>query len=319
MTRQILLADAGGTFTRLALANEAGAITEATVVESALFETFEEAARSFISDTGATPTQIAIAAAGPLNHGVIELTNGPRWRISARDLAAGFGIDDVLLVNDFAGLAASAPHMLAQHLTSVSTGEADPAGAIAVIGPGTGLGVALLAPRGAGTWQVLPGEGGHAGLSPVNDREIAILFQLIRRFGHVRAEFVLSGTGLEILWETIAALDGASTGTRPTAGEISERARRGTCAISTETVSVFTGWLGGFAGDVALIAGATGGVYLAGGILPRWGALFDTALFRRRFAAKGSHRAMMERIPVNLITDPQACFNGLLALLKDAA
>jgi glucokinase len=319
MTRRILLADAGGTFTRLALADEAGAISEATVLESALFGTFEEAARSFLADTGAAPTQIAIAAAGPLAQGVIELTNGPGWSISARNLATAFGVDDVLLVNDFAGLAAGAPHLPARHLTHIATGEADPAGAIAVIGPGTGLGVALLAPRGAGTWQVLPGEGGHAGLSPVNDREIAILFQMIRRFGHVRAEFALSGSGLEILWETIAALDGASTGTRPTAGEISERARRGSCSISAETVSIFTGWLGGFAGDIALIAGATGGVYLAGGILPRWGTLFDTGLFRRRFVSKGTHRALMERIPVNLITDPQACFKGLLALLKDAA
>ena len=319
MTSQILLADAGGTFTRFALADDAGAITESSVLESAMSSTFEDAARGFLADTGATPARIAIAAAGPLSHGVIELTNGPRWRISARDVGAAFDGAEVLLVNDFAGLAAGAPHMPAQSLVRIAPGEADPAGAIAVVGPGTGLGVALLAPRGDRAWQVLPGEGGHAGLSPVNDREIAILFQLIRRFGHVRSEFVLSGTGLEILWETIAALDGAAAGTRPTAGEISERARRKTCAISTETVTIFTGWLGGFAGDVALIAGATGGVYLAGGILPRWGTLFDAALFRRRFISKGSHREMMERIPVNLITDPQACFKGLLALLKDLA
>lgn len=318
MTRRILLADAGGTFTRLAIADDDGAISGSTIVESGMFPTFEDAARSFISDIGEPPTHIAIAAAGPLNHGVIELTNGPRWRIAASETGTAFGVSDVLLVNDFAGLAAGAPHMAAESLVQIAPGDADPLGAIAVVGPGTGLGVALLAPRGDRRWQVLPGEGGHAGLSPVNDREIAILFQMIRRFGHVRAEFVLSGTGLEILWETIAALDGETVGTRLTAGEISERARRKTCAISTETVSIFTGWLGGFAGDVALIAGATGGVYLAGGILPRWGALFDTALFRRRFISKGSHRAMMERIPVQLITDPQACFKGLLSLMKAA-
>ena len=78
-----------------------------------------------------------------------------------------------------------------------------------------------------------------------------------------------------------------------------------------------TGWLGGFAGDVALIAGATGGVYLAGGVLPRWGDLFDHALFLRRFTAKGAHRGLMERMPVKLITDPQATFKGLIALLAE--
>ncbi len=96
------------------------------------------------------------------------------------------------------------------------------------------------------------------------------------------------------------------------------RAAGRACARSCEAVALFTGWLGGFAGDVALIAGATGGVYLAGGILPRWGALFDAAAFRARFIAKGTHRALMEAIPVRLILDPLAAFRGLLSLFDGA-
>lgn len=317
MNGDLLLADAGGTFTRLALAGADGAIGVSEVMETGAFASFEDAARDFLAAHGATPSRAAIAAAGPVEHGVVHMTNGPKWRIDPDAVAQALGLARVVLVNDFAAVAAAAPRLPAEKLVTLNAGEGDD-GAIAVVGPGTGLGVAIVIPAAQG-WRVLPGEGGHAGLSPVNDREIAVLYQLIRRFGHVKAEYVLSGPGLEILWETLAALDGADATARPTAGEIAERARRKSCALSTEAIAVMTGWLGGFVGDVALIAGATGGVYLAGGVLPRWGDLFDHALFLRRFMAKGAHRAIMERIPVKLITDPQATFKGLIALLADGA
>ncbi len=317
MSGDLLLADAGGTFTRIALASADGTIGPSEVMETGAFARFEDAARDFIAAHGAKPTRAAIAAAGPAAGGAIQMTNGPQWLIEQRAVAAALELSEVVLVNDFAAVAAAAPRLPANRLVDVKTGAADD-GAIAVIGPGTGLGVAIVARDGT-DWRVLAGEGGHAGLSPVNDREIAVLYQLIRRFGHVKAEYVLSGPGLEILWETLAALDGADATMRPTSGEIAERARRGRCELSAEAVAIMTGWLGGFAGDVALIAGATGGVYLAGGVLPRWGDLFDHALFARRFTAKGSHRAMMEAMPVRLIVDPQATFKGLIALIGEAA
>lgn len=318
MTGPVLLADVGGTFTRLALGGEDGSIGEAQVLESGTYRTFEDAVETYLKDTGAKPVRAAIAAAGPLNHGTITLTNGPQWPIARDAVRNVFGFSDVLLVNDFVGLAASAPSTPHGYATAIVPNDAPEGGTIAVIGPGTGLGVALLAPRPGGGHIVLPSEGGHAALAATNEREIAIVFRLMHRFGHVKAEYVLSGTGLEILWETLAELDGAKIEGKPTAGEIAERARRKSCAISDEAVTIFTGWLGGFAGDIALIAGASR-VYLAGGVLPRWGTLFNAALFRRRFTAKGSHRTMMESVPVTLITDPQATFRGLQVLLAQAA
>jgi glucokinase len=312
----LLLADVGGTFTRFALVGADGEIGVSEVMESAAFATFDEAARDFLAAHTVAPGQAAIAAAGPVEDGVVTLTNGPRWRIERAALQASLGLNRVLLVNDFAAVAAAAPRLPASQRITLNAGVADD-GTIAVIGPGTGLGVGLVTRVGGG-FHVLPGEGGHAGLSPVNDREIAVLYQLIRRFGHVKAEHVLSGPGLEVLWETLAALDGANVAGRPTAGEIAERARRKSCDLSVEAIAIMTGWLGGFAGDVALIAGATGGVYLAGGVLPRWGELFDRALFLRRFTAKGAHRPMMERIGVHLITDRQTAFKGLIALMTEA-
>lgn len=317
MSGDLLLADAGGTFTRLALADADGTIGVSEVMETGAFPSFQDAARDFLSAHKAHPGRAAIAAAGPVQGGAIQMTNGPRWRIEPDAVAAALGLTRVVLVNDFAAVAAAAPRLPADQLDTLHAGEPDD-GAVAVIGPGTGLGVAIVVRDGPG-WRALPGEGGHAGLSPTSDREIAVLHQLIRRFGHVKAEYILSGPGLETLWETLAALDGADPGARPTSGEIAERARRASCPLSREAIAIMTGWLGGFTGDVALIAGATGGVYLAGGVLPRWGDLFDRQLFMRRFTAKGSHRAMMERMPVRLIVDPQATFKGLVALMAEAA
>lgn len=317
MSGDILLADSGGTFTRLALADAAGVIGISEVMETAAFAGFEDAARDFLNAHGAAPRFAAIAAAGPVQQGVVQMTNGPQWRIDSAAIKASLRLDRIVLVNDFAAVAAAAPRLPASGVSVLQEGAADD-GAIAVIGPGTGLGVALVMQEG-GRFRVLPGEGGHAGLSPVNDREIAVLHQLLRRFGHVKAEHVLSGTGLEILWETLIALDGGDASVRPTSGEIAERARRGTCDTSREAVQIITGWLGGFAGDIALIGGATGGVYLAGGVLPRWGDLFDRKLFLRRFNAKGAHHEMMTRMPVKLITEPQAAFKGLLALIAEDA
>lgn len=311
----ILLADAGGTFTRLALADASGAIGVSEVMETGAFASFEDAARDFMNAHNATPDRAAVAAAGPVQQGVIKMTNGPQWRLAEDAIASALNMSRVVLLNDFAAVAAAAPRLPESGWSSVQPGESD-GGTIAVIGPGTGLGVALVRPEGSG-FRVLPSEGGHAGLSPVNDREIALLHQLIRRFGHVKAEHVLSGPGLEVLWETLTALEGGDVSMRPTSGEIAERARRGTCETSREAVQILTGWLGGFAGDVALIAGATGGVFLAGGVLPRWGDLFDRRLFLRRFAAKGAHQGMMTRMQVKLITDSQAAFKGLLALLAE--
>lgn len=313
-----LVADVGGTFTRFALA-EGEAIGEVSVVESGTYARFADAAEDFLKLSGGRPRRAAIAVAGPVAGGRVTMTNGPQWEIDSEAVRQALGLERVLLVNDFAAVAASAPRLPPEGLVEIAPGVAEADGAIAVIGPGTGLGVALLAPDGRGGHRVMPGEGGHAALAATNEREIAVIFQLIRRFGHVKAEFVLSGTGLEILWETLAGLDGVEIGGKPTAGEIAERARRKADPVAVETVEMMTGWLGGFTGDVALIAGATGGVYLAGGVLPRWGALFDTRLFRRRFTAKGSHREILERTPIRLIVDKQPAFKGLLALLGDAA
>jgi glucokinase len=200
-----------------------------------------------------------------------------------------------------------------------------PSGTLAVIGPGTGLGVAgvVQTPRG---WQALPGEGGHATLAATDDFESEVLSQVRRRFDHVSAERVLSGIGLPVLHEAVAAVLGqslatpfASTTLTLTARDIVEAAQSGGDAVSERTIDTFCALLGSFAGSVALTLGARSGVYIGGGIVPRLGALFEQSRFRQKFEAKGRFRAYLETVPTVLITDTLAALTGSAFALEQAS
>jgi glucokinase len=184
------------------------------------------------------------------------------------------------------------------------------------LGPGTGLGVASVIPDGRGGFVVAPGEGGHADLAATNDREIAIVHYLIRQHGHVSSERVLSGPGLETLYGAIAALDGLALKGKPIAADIAQAARAKSDAAAVEAVGLFTGWLGAAAGNLALVLGAQGGVYVAGGIVPAWGELFDGKLFRRHFEAKGRMKTFLAPIPAYVVTAKDLAFRGLAELIR---
>jgi glucokinase len=183
------------------------------------------------------------------------------------------------------------------------------------LGPGTGLGVASAVFDGA-RWLAVPGEGGHVDLAPTNDRELAVVYQLMRSHGHVAAEDAVSGPGLEALYLAIAALDGVSFKAKPLAADIAKAAHAKSDPVAVEAVALFTGWLGSIAGDLALTLGAQGGVYIAGGIVAQWGASFDAKLFRRRFEAKGRIKYFLEPIPCYLVTAKDLAFRGLAAMVR---
>ena len=326
MTKRLfLVADIGGTHARFALAAVTGAEIEVGPVSlwlTATHDSLESALHAFLDQEGAPKLDgAAVCAAGPVEgtgpDARIAMTNTP-WKLTAGDIAAACGVGEALLVNDFTAVALAVPALGDGDFRQVGGGTPGPAslsGPVGVLGPGTGLGVSSLVPA-SGDHVVLPGEGGHVDLAPGNDREISVLFQLMQEFGHVSAERVLSGPGLEVLYRALASLDGAALGALPTAMDIARRARTGDDPLSSETVFLFCGWLGAVAGDLALTLGATGGIYLAGGILPRWGGLFDEARFRHRFEAKGRFHSYMARIPTYLITrdDP-----ALLGLAREAS
>jgi len=264
----------------------------------------------YLAATGRTaPPWCAIGIANPVTGDRVQMTNS-RWSFSMAALQAELGFERLRVINDFTALALALPDLQPSELRQLGGGAAVPDSAIALVGPGTGLGVSGLLPGATpGSWVPLQGEGGHVTLAAANEREAAVLEVLRERFGHASAERAVSGMGLEALHAALTALDApanalasapASTAALP-ASEITARALGGSDPRSAEAVALFCGFLGSVAGNLALTLGARGGVYIGGGIVPRLGALFEGSAFRERFEAKGRFRAYLAQIPVYVI------------------
>jgi glucokinase len=320
-----LVADIGGTNARFALVGEDAALGLVTIWPTAKFATLAEGLQRFLAQEAlrlgvdrVALTGAAICAAGPLAHGTIRMTNAT-WTVAADEVAAATGVARPIVVNDFTALAHAIPALKPGETHTIGAGAwAEPGQPIGVLGPGTGLGVSALIPDDDGDYVALSGEGGHADLPVTDDREYAVIRELRRNGGHVSAERALSGPGLEAVYAALATLAGKD-GPAPAADAIAAGAARGDDPLAVEAVRLFCGWLGTVAGDLALTLGARGGVYLAGGILPKWGALFDAALFRRRFEAKGRFDDYLRAIPTYLMVADEPAFRGLARLLARPA
>jgi glucokinase len=313
-----VLADIGGTNIRFAMLSADGELAARESWLTSLYSGFHDALGAYLDLVGQRnpPVAIAACAAGPLIGGCIELTNGT-WTLSHEILRNAGSTTRTILVNDFTAVARAIPTLRPADCEQIGGTHAEDGATRLALGPGTGLGVACTVPDGRGGWIANPGEGGHADLACNNDRELAIMFQLMRQFGHVGVERVLSGPGLENLYLAIAALDGKTFREKPIAADIARAARSGSDPLATEAVCIFTGMLGSTAGSLALTLGARGGVYIAGGIIRQWGPLFDRKLFRHRFEAKGRMRSYLAPIPCHLVTAEDLAFRGLTALLHD--
>ena len=311
----ILVADIGGTNARFAIAKPGASEIAPVVLMTAGFKTPEDAIAFFLAGQGVEATALdgaVLSGAGPLrDDGLLRLTNGS-WELDPEHLRYRFGFQFVRILNDVAAAGRAVPSLGTRDLERIGGGPSVTNDPRVLIAPGTGLGLASIV-NADGKVIVIAGEGGHASLAPGNDREIAIVFHLLRQFGHVSWEWVLSGPGFELLYTTLSALDGS--GNPPLSPvDIMASAKRGD-PQAVECVQIFTGWLGSVSGDAALLLGARGGVYLGGGVLPRWGNLFDRDLFRRRFEAKGQLDEYLKVIPTYLISRQDL---GLLGCLKVA-
>ncbi len=315
-----LVADLGGTNARAALAID-GFIGPGGVAEVPVRNVAEALTlfRSRMQESGSNGvTEAAIAAAGPIDGDLVTLTNGG-WSFSAAALKRDLRISRISVVNDFVGVALGVPYLTGADLRKVGGGSARPDGPIAVLGAGTGLGVASLVPTAAGAL-VLPGEGGHVTMSPADPFEAQVIDFLrddARRadgeswFGHVSAERVLSGPGLVNLCRAVYRLAGvACPASEP--HEVTALAEQGD-DLGVKTLEAFCSIMGTFAGNVALTLGATGGVYVAGGIVPRFADFFGSPLagFRSRFESKGRFSRYLQQIPTFLITRPHPALLGL--------
>ena len=228
----------------------------------------------------------------------------------------GMDIPDGLAAGNMREPGTDEPDGLAlEGVRGTGTNGSDLRAAMAVIAPGTGLGVSGLVPAGAGGFTAVEGEGGHRTLAAQGPREWAIVDALAERFGHASAERALSGPGIEALYRAIASIDGLPGGRDRTASEIAHDAFARSDPVAEEAVATFTGLLGSVAGDLALTLGARGGVYVAGGIVPGWGDGFDAVHFLDRFRAKGRFRGYLGAVPVRVVTHPYPALAGAEHLL----
>ncbi len=338
-----LVADVGGTNARFGWVREAsGEVLHVRQREVSQSPSLAAAARSYLEELSqegleahTQPDRAALAVATAIQGDRVAMTNSP-WSFSRTELQRDLGLQELQLLNDFEALALSLPKLLPSQLRAIAgprTGEAlpCPSATLAVIGPGTGLGVAGVVQTASG-WQALPGEGGHATLAPTDDFESAVLVEVRRHFDHVSAERLLSGIGLPVLhaavahvlgspWaprESLGGSLGESLGASLSAPDIVQAAQAGD-PLSERTVQTFCALLGSFAGNVALTLGARQGVYIGGGIVPRLGPLFARSNFREKFEAKGRFRAYLEQVPTVLITDTLAALTGSAFALEQSS
>lgn len=304
-----LLADIGGTNARFALLRD-GRLGAMSGLKVADYPGPIEAIEAFLAgqEGAPRPQGAALAAAGPTDGRELRMTNAA-WHLRAGEIAEAFGMERVVLLHDFAAQALAVRRLEAADLIKVGGGEADPAWPVAVIGPGTGLGMAALLP-GAGGSKVLSSEGGHVTMAAVDAREAAILENLRARFGHVSAERLISGSGLVNLYRAMAEIEGREPAESDPAA-ITAAALGGDAPLARDCLETFCAMLGTVAGNLALTLNARGGVYLAGGILRRFTELFMASDFRRRFEAKGRFADYLADIPCWLITHPEPAFLGL--------
>lgn len=319
--RPRLLADVGGTNARFAWQDQTGApITDVRPLPTADHATIADAMRAYLAQTGReAPPDCAIAIANPITGDRVQMTNH-HWSFSISALQAEFGFDTLKVLNDFTALALALPSLSPAEKRQVGGGEPVAGQPVALIGPGTGLGVSGLLPDGHGSWVPLQGEGGHVTLAATTPREQAVVDWLAARHGHASAERAVCGQGLVDIHCALQAAD--APGREPvalSAADITSAALAGSDARCTETVELFCAFLGTTAGNLALTLGSRGGVYIGGGIVPRLGAHFDASPFRARFEAKGRFRSLLAPMPVYVIEATQSpAFLGAARALDNA-
>lgn len=309
-----LLANVGGTHVRVALETGDRRPHRIRRFRVADYPRFEDVLDAYLAEVRHPPERGALAVAAPVSGDRIRLTNAP-WSFSVAAVQRRFGLEELRVINDFTAVALSIPHLTGADRRKVGRGRAVPGEAIGVIGPGTGLGVSGLIPCGGG-YVPLASEGGKVTLPAFDEREAEVVRRIRATRPHVSGERLLSGGGMELLHATLAEI-GDTRHRAARAAQITRRAREGD-PLARETVNMFCAMLGTIAADLALTLGALGGVYVAGGIVPKLGPLFARSPFRRRFETKGRFSTYLAAIPTYVITRTDPELVGLAGLADPA-
>ncbi|MFG1360687.1 glucokinase [Xanthobacter pseudotagetidis] len=292
MASMLLLADIGGTTTRLARAGADGVPFDVRIETNDSYASLDELVGAYLAGLGGVrPTLGAFAVAAPVDGEEVRLTNRD-WRFSRAGFARDLGLAELAVVNDFVALAHAVPLLKREDLIEVGAGRAAPGEPVLVCGPGTGLGTAVLLPRPEGNI-VLASEAGHMRLGAVTTDEARVIAHLVRDLGPVAVEHVLSGQGLARLHRILTGESLASQGIIKAAlhGQRSER----------ETCDVFLRLLGRVLGDLALAFDARGGVFVAGGIGRAMAHMFADSPFRAAFDDHPPYTDRLTLMPVHVV------------------
>ena len=319
---RLLIGDIGGTNARFAMAQrDAPGFADEMQLPCADFDTAHAAIEYFLNSQNASaPEIISLAAAGPVVAQSVRFTNN-HWSLVAADLAENFPGAKVRLLNDFEAIAYSIPHLDVADSLQVGLPESGPLPTdnytVGIVGPGTGLG-AVGFKMVNGVSIPIAGEAGHIGFAPTTQVQLEILTVLREHFGRVSSERLVCGPGIENIHWALGRVHGQDWPQR-SAEEIFAAAGSNEDDRASEAVQLFFEILGQVAGDFALALGANDGIFVAGGIVPRYPDLFANSGFRSGFENKGRYRSLMEKIPTRLVLHKNPGLLGAAAVAATMA
>jgi glucokinase len=321
-----LIADIGGTNARFALTDPSSAspaILSPRSLDTAGFASLQHAAEHYLVEVDARPRRAAIAVASPVGNDEIRLTNRA-WSFSQRELRASLGLQQLRVLNDFGAVAWAVPGLGEGDCAALyGPNEATLRGPVTILGPGTGLGVAMLVGDDVRGWDVVETEGGHVTFAPIGEEEHVLARWLAAQFGRASNERLLCGDGLSHIDAVLRATGGKTARAPLTLGSLPLRhpadivtaALDGHDVTARQALARFCAVLGSVAGDAALIHGART-LLIAGGIVPRFVPFLRSSAFRERFLAKGRFAAYLESVAIRVITHPHPGLLGAAVALR---
>ncbi|MGB1198432.1 MAG: glucokinase [Thalassotalea sp.] len=310
-----IVADIGGTNLRIGVLGNTGEVELLTVYQCNEYDGLATIVQRFLLENAIEADQInaCFAIACPVEHDLIKMTNLP-WQFLQSELKQVLGFHKLLFINDYTAIAYAVPFLKDDQKVQIGGGNVVANKPISICGPGTGLGVANVIPVGS-HWEALGGEGGHVDFAPVDATETAILVELLKKYQHVSYEQLLSGQGLEQIYQALCFINQCDL-PELSAQEISAKALAQECKLCQQALAQFCKTLGSFAGNLALTLASFGGVYIAGGIVPRFIEYFKKSEFRSRFEEKGRFSLFNSNIPTFVITESQPGILGASAYLR---
>jgi len=314
MPNLTLVADIGGTNARFALAECNGKkimLKESQRLRADDFETIHDATSAYLATVNVKPKHACFAVAGPVHREEISFTNS-HWKFKPDEIKLSLTLSEFEIVNDFYALACGIEYLPENAFVKIKDGNPQPTAPILVIGPGTGLGQALIVPTNHGS-KIIATEGGHTSFAPRTEEEMAVMKFIIREHPRVSVERLLSGRGLVNIHQALCAVND----TQPVplhADEITQAAQNGDDPIAGKAVNMFCEILGQVAGDGVLGTGAQGGVVLGGGILPKIESLFIGSAFVECFLDKGRMRDYVDVAPIRMIISENGALYGAASI-----